>query len=242
MDRPVTYKLIYLARRAKAVSREDWPRTWRSHAIFASQFPVLEAEIAWLRYCNRIDRPSIGGEPVDLPQLSTRHDGVAVAASPTLEGLNGGGFTPEDREKIDTDERRVFDMLTPNFTFYTTETVLEDGPLGEAALFRFLARAEGLAGEEFTSVYRDAHGEVARPVGGSIEGLTRSVLNHPVNDPRPLFPFDGISENWFATADDAVRALSSGAFDAETGDLGSFCDLDRSVTILTSVFHRWPRQ
>jgi hypothetical protein len=44
----MSYKLIYLARRAATVSREDWPRTWKSHAIFASQFPVLEAEIRWL--------------------------------------------------------------------------------------------------------------------------------------------------------------------------------------------------
>ena len=81
MDRPETYKLVYLARRAKGVSRVDWPRTWRSHAIFASQFPVLEAEIDWLRYCNRVDEPAIDGQPVRLPQLSSDHDGVAVAAS-----------------------------------------------------------------------------------------------------------------------------------------------------------------
>ena len=49
----MTCKLIYLARRASTVSREDCPRTWKSHSIFASQFPVLEAEISCVRYCHR---------------------------------------------------------------------------------------------------------------------------------------------------------------------------------------------
>ena len=57
----MSYKLIYLARRAATVAREDWPRTWKSHAIFASQFPVMESEIRWLRYCNRIDVPMLEG-------------------------------------------------------------------------------------------------------------------------------------------------------------------------------------
>ena len=65
----MTYKLIYLARRAATVSRDDWPRTWKSHAIFASQFPVLESKIEWMRYCNRIDQPTLDGEPVDVPFL-----------------------------------------------------------------------------------------------------------------------------------------------------------------------------
>ena len=55
----MTAKLIYLARRAATVVRDDWPPTWRSHAVFASQFPALEANISWLRYCNRVDQPVI---------------------------------------------------------------------------------------------------------------------------------------------------------------------------------------
>lgn len=237
----MSYKLIYLARRAKTVTREDWPKTWKSHAIFASQFPVLEAEIRWLRYCNRLDEPMLDGEPVQLPMLSTEHDGVAIAGSPTLEGISGAGFTPEDREKIDEDELRVFDMLTPNFTFFTQETVLKDGKLGEAALFHFLPRTEGLSREDFDAAYREGHGEAAKALVGDIAGLSKAALNHPVNEERLLFPFDGISEFWFASAEDAVRAIADGAFDPLAQDLGCIGDLDRSVFILTRVYHRWPK-
>ena len=237
----MSYKLIYLARRAKTVAREDWPRTWRSHAIFASKFPVLEAEIRWLRYCNRIDLPMLDGKPVDLPMLTTAHDGVAIAASPTLEGISGAGFTPADRALIDEDELRVFDMLTPNFTFFTQETVLNDGKLGEAALYHFLPRAQGLSRAEFDTRYREGHAAAAIPLLDAIPGLSRAALNHPVNDPLPLFPFDGISEFWFAGAEDAVRAIAGGALEPLNGRLAHIADLSRSILILTSVCHRWPK-
>jgi hypothetical protein len=176
----VTCKLVYLARRAAGVAREDWPRTWRSHAVFASQFPVLEAKIEWMRYCNR--------SAIELPGVSLAHDGVAVAASDTLAGLDGTGFGDADRARIDADELRVFDMPTPYFTYYCEEDVLRDGPLGEAAVFRFLA--EG--------------GEAPVP-----PAATRHVLNRPLHKPRPLFPFALIAESWFASESEAVAAVAN---------------------------------
>ncbi len=71
----VNNKLIYLARRAEGVSREDWPSTWRSHAIFASQFPVLDPDIDWMRYCNRIE--------VEVPGISPAMTG---SRSPSADG------------------------------------------------------------------------------------------------------------------------------------------------------------
>jgi len=235
------YKLIYLARRATGVSREDWPRTWRSHAVFASKFPALEAEIAYMRYCNRIDAPTLDGNPCAIEGLSPVHDGVAIAAGDRLDGLNGTGFGEEDRAKIDQDELRVFDMPTPNFTYYCTEAVLRDGKPGEAALFRFLARKPEMTRDQFDLRVGERHAEVAEAVIAKLPTITRYVNNRPVHEPLPRFPFDTIAECWFASAEDAVRALSDDAFGAVTDDLGTFCDLGNSVTILTSVCHRWPK-
>ena len=212
-----------LARRAATVAREDWPRIWKSHAVFASQFPALEGGIDWMRYCNRAE--------VDLPGLSQGHDGVAVAASDTLEGLNGAGFSAEDRAQIDQDELRVFDMLTPHFTYYCEEDVLlagsQDGvPLGAAAVWRFLKRPLGTSRAEFAESW-DEH-RTTPP------SATRYVRNHPVHDPLPLFPFDGIGECWFASLEEAVA--STGA-----AKIPSFCDPDGCVTLITTVSHRWPK-
>jgi hypothetical protein len=132
-------------------------------------------------------------------------------------------------------------MLTPNFTFFTQETMLKDGKLGEAALYHFVPRTEGLTRTEFTSRYREQHADAAKPLVEAIPQLSRAALNHPVNEPLPLFPFDGISEFWFPTAEDAVRAIVGKAFDPLASDLASIGDMGRSVAILTTVHHRWPK-
>lgn len=228
------YKLIYLARRAATVARADWPRTWRSHAVFASQFPVLEAGIAYMRYCNRVDDVAIAG-------VSTEHDGVAIAAGDRIEGLNGTGFSAEDRARIDADELRVFDMLTPNFTFYCTEAVLRDGKPGEAAVYRFLARKPEMTRDSFDIRWGERHAELAKDAIAGLDTITRYVHDRPVHEALPLFPFDGIVETWFAGLEDAVAALSGNALDTVAQDIATFCDMERSVTMLTSVCHRWPK-
>jgi hypothetical protein len=226
-------KLIYLARRAATVTREEWPRIWRSHAIFASQFPVLEAKIDWMRYCNRIER--------DVPGISQLHDGVAIAASRSLAGLNGAGFAEAERAAIDADELRVFDMLTPNFTYYCEEQPILPGALGEVAVFMFLARQTSLSHAEWHALWTGDHAAFAAAAVTAPGGPMRYVHNHPLHDPLPLFPFDGIAEAWFTSADEAVAALQSGPLADLRSDLARFCDLRQSVTMLTGVCHRWPR-
>lgn len=237
----MTYKLIYLARRAATVARADWPRTWRSHAIFASQFPVLEARIDWMRYCNRIDEDMAGDLAVDLAGLSTEHDGVSIASSPTLDALNGSGFTREERALIDRDELRVFDMLTPHFSFFCVEEPVRDGKIGEVGLFRFLARKAGLSRDAFEARWLGPHGAIAREAIAADRTVSRYAHNRSLNDPLPLFPFDGISECWHASAEDAVGSLQAANMAPLIKDLADFCDMDRSVTVLTKVCHRWPK-
>ena len=230
----MTYKLIYLARRATTVSREDWPRTWRSHAIFASQFPVLEAGIEWMRYCTRIDAQG-------MPGISTEHDGVSVAGSPTLEGLNGSGFTVEDRERIDEDERRVFDMLTPNFTWFCDERLWRGGPPGEAAVFTFLKRKPELSREAFLDWFGGANGEAVGEALAGLPSVSRYANNLPLGEPLPLFPFDGIAECWFPSAEDALSGFKGQELAPLRRDFAVHCDLANSTVMLTGVSHRWPK-
>ncbi len=229
----MTVKLIYLARRAATVAREDWPRTWKSHAVFASQFPVLEARIDWMRYCNRID--------TGLPGISAAHDGVAVAASDSLAGLNGAGFTDADRAAIDADELRVFDMLTPNFTYYCKEQPILAGDPDEVAVFSFLARNPELSHEDFEVRWCGRHADIAGAAIKSLGTMTRYIHNRPLHDALPLFPFDGIAEAWFPSADEALRAFSGQELDPLRRDLAAFCDFGQSVVMLTGVCHRWPK-
>jgi hypothetical protein len=229
------YKMLYLARRARNVSWEDWPRTWKSHAIFASQFPAMSGTIDWMRYTTRVDDPALG----DLP-VSTEHDGVSVAEALVLETFQGKGFTPEQRELIDQDELRVFDRYTPEFSFYCAETRVLDGPVGEAVVFRFLRRKEGVSREEF-----EAHlkGEYARSCAGLAAELhaQRWALNSTVETPPPDFPFEAIDECWFAGVEDGARALRSPHLPVLTSTLAKVCDMERSLIMFTRPTHRWPK-
>ena len=46
---------------------------------------------------------------------------------------------------------------------------------------------------------------------------------------------------WFASTDHAVHSFVDEVFAPLVADLPAFCDMRRSVTMLTSVIHRWPR-
>lgn len=234
------FKLIYLAKRNPAVSPEDWPRAWRAHAVFASQFPVLGARISSLFYCSRQFAPTLDGAAFDPPGASRDYDGVAVVASPTAESL-GGDMTAEDRARIYEDERRVFSAQTPDFSFRCRETLVHGGAPGPAAVFRFLARRPGDTPEAFRSRWDGRHAGIAARAADASGAVTRYVHDLVVDAPPPGYPFDGVAETWFATPEDAVRSFVDAAFAPVVQDLADFCDLDRSVTLLTRVVHRWPR-
>jgi len=232
----MSYKMLYLARRAKDVSWEDWPRTWKSHAIFASQFPAMDGTIDWMRYTTRIDDPALGELPV-----STAHDGVSVSEAPVLDTFYGRGFSPEQRALIDQDELRVFDRYTPDFSFYCTEERVVDGPLGEAAVFRFLLRKPDLPREDFDAYLKQEHAARAARNAKDL-GASRWAINFSIEAPPSDYPFDAIEECWFATAEDAATALRAPAMAELVDDLAAVTVPDGCVTMLTRPTHRWPRE
>lgn len=222
----MTYKMIYLARRNPALTREDWPAAWRSHAAFASRFPVIGAEISSLFYLDRTAEPAAGA--------SQDYDGVAVISSPSAETL-GGQLTPQDRARILEDELRVFSSQTPNFTFWCREALAHGGAPGGAAVIRFLARRPEVAAEAFHARWAEQHAPLAMRAGEAA-GAVRYVHDVLTQPPPPAYPFDGISETWFADPQAAARSLSDAAVPE---DLAAFCDAERSVTMLTRVVHSW---
>jgi hypothetical protein len=235
-------KLIYLARRNPGVTREDWPRTWKSHAIFASQFPTIEASLEWLRYGNRIDAPMLDGVPVDLPMLSTAHDGVANVNSGS-KGTPGGASAadPAIRAALDKDELRVFDSVVDEFSFACEEEPLREGLPGGAAIYMFLAGKPGTTNAEFLARYEGAHADLVRALLPSLAGLMRYGHNRVTGAPPPRFAFEAISEIWFENPDQAVRALKHGALAPVLDDLAMFADMDGAVILLTAPCHGWPK-
>lgn len=235
-------KLIYLARRNPGISREDWPKMWKSHAIFASQFPAIEASLEWLRYGNRVDQPMLDGEPVDLPLLSTAHDGVAnVNSGRKGAPRSASAADPEIRAALDKDEQRVFDSVVAEFSFPCEEEPIKEGLPGGAAIYAFLPRKAGRTNAEFLARYEGEHAGLVRRILPALAGLKRYGHNRVVEAPPPRFPFEAISEVWFETSDQAVRALKDGALAPVIDDMGQFADMDAAVVMLTTPCHGWPK-
>lgn len=231
----MAYKMLYLARRAKNVAWEDWPRTWKSHAVFASQFPAMDGTIDWMRYTTRVDDPRAAALPV-----STDHDGVSVAEAPVLDTFYGRGFTKEQRALIDEDELRVFDRYTPEFSFWAKENRTMDGPLGEAAIFRFLPRKAGVSRDDYEACLQGPYA-VCRQAAGALKSR-RWAMNATVDGPPTDFPFEAIDECWFASIDDAIDAFGKPEMARLPEALAQVCDMDRSITMLTRPTHRWPKE
>ena len=145
--------------------------------------------------------------------------------------------TTGQRALIQQDELRVFNRLTPDFAYYSTETPVRDGKLGQAAIFRFLVRKAGRAANYAQGAPDGNHARILRDILAANDTVTRYTHNLPLHRPLPLFPFDAISECWFVTPDDAARALHDFRFAAADEDLAEVCDLGRSVTMLYSGGH-----
>lgn len=233
------YKLIYLARRNPSVAMADWPRAWRSHAVFASQFPVIGGRVTGLSYCARVPEPTLDGAPFDPPGASSAYDGVAVVASASAEDL-GGELSAQDRTRIDRDELRVFDANTPSFSFRCRESLVHGAAPGPAAVIRFLARRPDAAPEDFQARW-GRHAELAVAACDAAGTVTRYVHDELIAPPPPGYPFDGVVETWFSGVEAATRSFAEAAFAPVARDLAAFCDLERSVVLLTHVVHRWPR-
>lgn len=235
------YKMIYLARRNPTCKAEDWPRHWRSHAVYCSQFPAIGAPISSLHYCSRQLNPTLNGTPFDPPGVAD-YDGVAIVASKTADSFGENDLPRDLRDKIDADERRVFSTLTPNFSFLSEEAlVLGDKP-GKAAVITFLPRKAGSSREDFLAHLGGVHADIARRAVQAAGTVTRYVHDRLRKAPPQGFPFDAIVELWFASAEDAAHSLVDDAFAPLTKDLAVFCDMKQTVTMLTYVTHSWPRQ
>jgi hypothetical protein len=231
-------KIVYLAKRNPAVAAEDWPKHWRSHPRFVSQFPSLGGSIERLRYCARVLAPSVDGQPASLPEATLDYDGSAILTGASHEAMRGD-VSDEDLEKIWDDERRVFSALTPTFSFHCVEKLIHgDEAPTEVAVLRFVARKPGLSREDFLARWNGAHADHATAAADASGVVRRYVQNELIRDPPPAFAFDAISETWFDSVEDAVRA-----FDvcAPAQGAEAFTDPSRSVTMLTYVVYKHPR-
>ena len=232
------YKMIYLARRNPVASAAEFPKLWRSHAAFVSQFGSVGSRFTQVMQCSRVlDTPGIAGTSQD-------YDGVAVLSCPTLEDTRTQSLPPDIRVKVDADERRVFDGLVEDFTMRAREHVLLDAGFDAArervALIIFMKARPGISREALAKDFRDKRWPALQAVPALAQRAVRCVLNEIVERPPAGYDYDAIAELWFASAADAVAALSDPAAQAAMSkQLNEVSDPARSVQMFTRITHTW---
>jgi hypothetical protein len=197
--------------------------------------------------------PTLDGTAFEPPQVTRDYDGVAVVASPSAEAFRAAvwgisdqewhaatGLSEVDRKKVEADELRVFSTNVCHFSFRCTQTLVHGGEPGQAAIIRFLCRQGGSSRQDFdTALAR--HEQTGKRAVDATASATRYVHNLLREPPPPNYPFDGVTETWFTTSEQATRAVAGDTFRPVVQDLTDFCDLARSVTMLCYVTYRWPR-
>jgi hypothetical protein len=163
---------------------------------------------------------------------------VVSSSSPEFHRV---GTDRTGQEAVIADEVRVFGRPAHEFSMACLEITALGGAPGKAAVIRFLRRKAGTTPEDFMKRFTGRHADLARPLvdaGKIVRYAQDSLVRWPSDD----YAFDGISETWFASVDDAVRSFVDPKLTALTNDLSDFCDTSRGTTMLTEVIFRHPRE
>jgi hypothetical protein len=231
------HKMLYLARRNPVATAAEFPKLWRSHAAFVSQFGAVGSRFTQVMQCSRVlDAPGVAGTSQD-------YDGVAVLSCPTLEDTHTQGLPPDIRVKVDADERRVFDGLVEDFTMRAKEHVLLDTGFDaareRAALITFMKARPGTGREALARSWRENLGPSLLAVPAISGRAVRYVLNEIVEQPPAGYEYDAISELWFSSVAEAVAALADPGTQAVMHRQMEALDPARNVQMFTRITHTW---
>jgi len=227
----MSVKRIYLTRRNPAIKAEDFPREWRRHAALAASFSTVNKRYTRVAQCTKTE-----GLPLH-PQND--YAGVALLWMESLEVALEVNNDRDIIEKLRPDEVRVFGMEVAHCAMFTEERVLKDGTAAGFVVIEFLARAPGISQEAFAHQW-EAHADVV--LGNkTVQRLVRRYAQDlVVRQPPPGYEFDGVSEMWFDSMEDAVATLNEPGYISDVqARRAAFCDIGRTVLMPTKVTHAW---
>jgi hypothetical protein len=179
-DTAMTGKVIYLARRNPALTREEFAQRWKKHAaVVGAGAPDALTEIRAARYC--------------LASGAQEYDGVGLLSLASLNSIPSMHGALVGTEVSLADELRTFSTYVKDFAVYCSEEVVRDTPPTSHVLLHFVRRSETIQPTTFAAAWRDH----ARHLEQSLEGvLRRQVLNHVIAPAPPGCGFDGVHELW----------------------------------------------
>jgi hypothetical protein len=162
-------KWIYLARRAAGVTRDEFPKAWRSHARLASRFPDLAGYFQATVYC------LLSGDAddrFDAAGILTLQDDAAIRA--VLDH-------PDAVATMHPDELRVFEDLVARLSLAADETVVVEGAAGPHARL-ILLESRAVQAQAIDAAVREVvEGLAVRPNRCVVDHVREGVFNsiHP---------------------------------------------------------------
>lgn len=220
-------KVIYLARRNPALSREEFPARWRQHSLLAGSMPSIRPGFAQVAQClNLYDRAVVARASLD-------YDGVNLLTMTSPDRIEAVWQSDEVHNLVLPDELATFDRYVRQFSLTTQEHVVADGPMQPYCLIVFLKRDRNVELDAFATMLLDAYRAMA-------DGGRRAVVNL-VTDRQPGYNFDAVTELWFASTDEAIKVTQSSVYaEMYLGRRSQFCDEWRTLTMMTRINYARP--
>lgn len=230
----MSLKWIYLARRNPATDHAGFRQRWREHSQLASQFAgTLGRHFTGVRQCAKVQRDGLP------PALVNDYDGVALLWLRSMQDIREVWSDPATTGTMIPDEPRVFSTQVMKFSLFATEWTEFDRGEGSFAILSFIRRKAGTTRAAFSERWRDSHAPLLLQVPAG-ERLVRCYRqNHIFREPPPGYEYDGVSEMWFDSVDDALALLADATYrDKVAGDLATFNEPSAAVSLLIEINHR----
>jgi hypothetical protein len=191
-------KLVYLATRNAALTRQEFRARWRGHFKLASGLP------RWVNVLRYAQCDVVTEANADAP-VAGPYDGVAMIWWKSAEAHARHFGDTSSQGIMEADEDEVFFERVVNFALLTHETVFLDGAREQFKLVSFLSRAPDASRAEFVAYCKDQYAAAVLATPRGTDRPSRYVQNHDVATERRTtgLPYEMVDELSFTSVDAA---------------------------------------
>lgn len=227
------FKAIYLTRRNPALSQDEFWERWKQHSALTGTTRRIRP------YYNQVVQCGLS-DAFDAADGTDAYDGANLLGLVDRSGGYGVFDEPEHRDIMLPDEIAIFAQPIRDCTLVTEEHVVRPGGFSRHLVLHFLKRAETVTEQQLFDQWLALQDELHnRPAGAEL--VRRSVINKVVETPPTGYPFDLVTETWFADAEAMRRYLGDASIqDAFGKRRAELCDDGLTISFVARVNHSRP--